>query len=387
MKVKVLHSDGDTLYKVTEVRLKTGAFVTPIKAIDLSKTSESLKISPKVRGLNEIHRPLKVSGLKSIMQTQEGQQLFERPLHASRNKAAARGDLNILFLDLDSTILSDNQLEFVENTVHSFSDFVAVPLVSQLGAHVKGLGSAEFREYLKFVDGFIERAEELNSKPIMGTIPALPWQITKELCEKYVDLGVRALCFDFAGKTPSATEERNIRPFLKLLRQRKLEEETLLYAINANTGKVARGQNSNVQPAKDIISYGFGFDILGQNHTPLKGPKEMFAKIKAKGPEVRIFDKETYSYHKAPLKSVSSVLPADSSIGVDKFRTFSSHLQLQAIVNMEQKALESMRLHQIIKERTVEKYLSRKKEMDAVDLKRISTARQAVLAKTLEDEW
>lgn len=391
MKVKTLYSDGDTLYKVTEVSVAGKQLTTPIKSLELARLPSAIQLNPKVSGLNEIYRTVDVAQLKTYMGSSTGSAVFERSIKSSLQKAASRGDVSVLFLDCEfpegsPPQLKATELEFLSDTAHAFSDIVTVPLVSGIHQRVESVDSPILPKYRKFVDSFVEEVEKLNHKPIMGTVPPLPWQITKDLCERYLAMGIRSFCFDFGGRPPSATEERNIRPFLKTLRAQKLEEKVLLYALNANPGKVAHKRSPGVISAKDIISFGFGFDILGQKHTRLKGPKEMYAAMASKGPQVRLFDKNIYGYRKADLRSVKTVMPSDSSVKADQFLTVSSFQSLQSAVNTEQQGLEAIRLRTIVKESEVTKYLAGKTALDPADYKKIAVARKEVEQKGL-DRW
>jgi len=392
VKVKTLHSDGETLYKVMKVSVAGKELITPAKALELSKLPSQPQLDPKVSGVNEIYRTLEVAELKTYMGSNASAAVLERPIKSSLAKAADRGDISVLFLECRSdqaslTDIKSAEVEFLSDTAYSFSDIVTVPLITGIQHHVERIDSPIVPKYRKFVESFVAEVQKLNNKPIMGTVPPLPWQITKDLCENYLAMGIRAFCFDFGGRTPSATEERNIRPFLKMLRAEKIEEKVLLYALNANPGKVANKRVPGTVSAKDIISFGFGFDVLGQKHTILKGPKEMYEALKKKGAQVRFFDKTIYGYRKAALKAVKTILPPDSSVTADQFQRASSPRALQSVVNMEQQGLESIRLRAIIKDSAVSKYLKGKAALDPVDYRKITVARKEVEKKDAQSRW
>jgi len=284
VKVKTLHSDGETLYKVMKVSVAGKELITPAKALELSKLPSQPQLDPKVSGVNEIYRTLEVAELKTYMGSNASAAVLERPIKSSLAKAADRGDISVLFLECRSD-----------------------------QASLTDIKSAEV-EFLS-------------------------------------------------------------------------EEKVLLYALNANPGKVANKRVPGTVSAKDIISFGFGFDVLGQKHTILKGPKEMYEALKKKGAQVRFFDKTIYGYRKAALKAVKTILPPDSSVTADQFQRASSPRALQSVVNMEQQGLESIRLRAIIKDSAVSKYLKGKAALDPVDYRKITVARKEVEKKDAQSRW
>jgi len=387
MKVKTRHLDGDTLYRVVEFTVGERTVQTPVKALELHKVPAGVALDPKIGGVSESFRTVARNQLKGWMTDGDRDRASLEAIKAAQARARARGDVHALFLELDSTSLSAHELEFVSDTAHAFSDIVAVPMEKDLHKAVKGEGSPEFKRYAGFVRAFVEEVEKHNGKPLMAMMPSLPWQFTKDLSKIYLDLGMRAFCFDFAGKTPSSTEERNIRPFLKRLREEGIEEETILYALNANTGKASKAGGTRVAPAKDILSFGFGFDVLGQKHIGLKGPKEMYEQMAKKGPQVRFFDKESYGYRRAALSAVSSILPPDTAVKPGAFRNPAVRSTLQGYVNMEQQAMEAKRLHRFIRESSVPSYQARKSAMDYSDRRRLVDARDSMARSESLDRW
>lgn len=388
MKVKVRHLDDDTLYRATEVQLRGGTLTTPVKALDLSKVTAGIPLGDDIGGVNEIWRTVKVDAIPRLMTDTEADRGFLSKVRTAFNKGQARGDVNVLFLALDSPRIDHNALEYLADTAYSYSDMVAVPLIQDIHKNVReGLRDPLFRAYVDTVQTFIEVVEQRNSKPLVGTIPPFPWLLNKEVSDLYVNLGVRAFCVDFGGRTPTAYEARNLRPFLRRLKEEELEDECILYAINANTGRAVAGFPPGVAPAKDVLSYGFGFDVLGQKHIGLKGPQEMFNRLQSQGPTARLFNKDTYAYQRVPLDDVDRIFPADTLVPRDAIKNLGRSPTIQAIVNMEQHGFEALRLRRVIRDAEVLGYLDTKSALQNRDKKQIREARAEVQGQKELEEW
>jgi len=388
VKVRTRKWDDDTLYRTAEFTVGDRTVQTPVKALELHKVPSGVVLDPKLGGVSECFRTVSKNQIAQWMTDSERDRASMASIVSAQRRAHERGDVHVLVMQLDTTEITNRELAFVSDTAHSFSDVVTVPLEKDLHKAVKGADSREFKRYVGFTRRFVEEVEKMNGKPLMAMVPSLPWQFTADLTKVYLDLGMRAFCFDFAGRTPSATEERNIRPFLKELRQQGIEEEVMLYALNANTGKAGKRSDGKISPAKDILSFGFGFDVLGQKHIGLKGPKEMYAKMAKQGPTARLFDKDAYGYRKSTLSGVGAVLPRDTQVSASAFRDSDVARGLQAYVNMEQQALEANRLRRIIGESSVPSYLQRKSAMEDSDRRRLKDARRSMSGTaSLDDEW
>ncbi len=387
MKVRTRSADDGTLYRVAEVALAGKTVQTPAKGISRQKVPKGMVLPPSAVGFSEAWRTVGKNQLSDWMTDAEKDRTSFGGLRVAQQKAAANGDLHLLIMQLDSVRLRRHELEFLSDTAHAFSDFVVVPLEKDLHKTAKGVGSRELAAYQKFVRQFVAEVEKLNGKPFMAMVPSLPWQLTRDLTTMYLDLGMQAFCFDFAGRTPSSTEARNIRPFLKELRERGIEEEALMYALNANTGRAGKSGDPNLAPAKDILAFGFGFDVLGMKHLALKGPPEMYDAMAKKGPQVRLFDKDAYGYRKAPLRGVRGILPKDSGVRPEWFGRAGRLSAFQTLANMEQHAFEAHRLRKVITEGGVEKYLARKSAMEEVDRRRMRDARAMMDPQGLDAYW
>lgn len=388
LKLKVEGGDDETLYRVTSLKIGSHTLQTPIKAMNLNKVTAGLKLNPAAGGLNEIWKSLEVSALKDLMTNRDALERWSATIRSSKAKGDARGDVNVVVLEIDSTKMKPKELEFLSDLAYGFTDIVVVPVVKELHKLVEGPASPALAEYLAFVKSFLEHVDALNNKPVMGTLPRLAWAQCQQVTQVYRKLGVDAYCLDFAGATPSTVDVLTLRPLLKSLKEDGLKDETLLYALNAGTGKSSKSLPPGVAPAKDVLAYGFGFDVLGQKHIALKGPKEMFEKMKKEEPGVRLFDKEAYAYRRVPVNKIGGALPKDAIIPAMAFKDPSAVKQLEAIVNMEQHGIEAARLRSVIKEDEIPTYLDGKSALDKGDLKKMHSARKELTTKQASfGEW
>ena len=354
--IKVTDIDDNTIYRVTNLKVGNKDIITPIKALDLSKMTSGIKLQKQVHGVNEIYRKVTTEKIKEMMTNKKAQSFFDYSINSAINKSDANSELNVLFLEHEGKDYPDGKiLEFISDNVHSFSDIVTLPLITDIENRISD--EKTFKEFITFLSRYVEEVEKLNKKPIMGIVPNIPWIFSEDLANFYLKNGINAFCFDFNGKNP-LTIERNIRPFLKAIKQEGQEEKSLFYCINANAGKISKGKN--IIPAKDILSFGFGFDILGLKHKKLKLPAELFEKIKQKGQRLRLFNKSDYGYYifeDSKLIKTSNSVPSDSSISAEDIIKRNA---LQNVFNMEQHGLEAINLRNIIKENSILPYLDKK---------------------------
>ncbi len=367
LKVESIDIDENTLYRIAKFRVNNKSITTPSRAIDLSLIKSNINIKNDVRGVNEVYKKLDEKKVNDLMTNTDSQKTFDYSINSSFNKSTPI-DLNLLILEYDGrNYPKGKMLEYISDNAHSFSDIVVLPAITNVD---KRIGIDKFDEFKTFLKDFIEETEKLNSKPIMGMVPTIAWIFMEDLAEFYIDNGIEAFCFDFNGKSPSSVE-RNLRPFLKAIRQRGLEEKSLLYAFNANPGKIAKYMG--VVPAKDILSFGLGFDILGLKHKVLKGPPELFEKLKKSEKKIRIFNKDDYSFHESGLKTIETIYPSDSSIDPEQFKKAPKTAidKIAKIVNIEQQGIEALRLRSIIKDNRIANYITSKANMKDSDKKTI----------------
>jgi hypothetical protein len=230
--IKVTDIDDNTIYRVTNLKVGKKDIITPIKALDLSKLTSGIKLQKQVHGVNEIYRKVTTERIKEMMTNKKAQSFFDYSINSAINKSDSSSELNILFLEHEGKDYPDGKiLEFISDNIHSFSDIVTLPLITDIENRISD--EKTFKEFITFLSRYVEEVKKLNKKTIMGIIPNIPWIFSEDLANFYLKNGINAFCFDFNGKNP-LTIERNIRPFLKTIKQEGQEEKSLFYCINVN---------------------------------------------------------------------------------------------------------------------------------------------------------
>ncbi len=193
----------------------------------------------------------------------------------------------------------------------------------------------------------------------------------------YAEKEIDSFVFDFDGKTPMSMRQ-TIRTFMRSLKKNDLLENSFIHSINANHGRF--NKNVNVVGAKDILSFGLGFDSLGEKHKPLRGPKEFFKKLKNREVnKLRLFNKEDYGYYKLNRNQIQEIYPNDSIIKMNSFENENlDSRNLQKSFNLEQIGLESIRLRDIIENQKALDYLSNKIQVKKEDYKKVVKMKKEV---------
>ncbi len=373
MKVSVKDTDADTLYRTTEIQVGGRRLRTPLKALNLHQYA---RVPLPVGGtaVNEVFRAVNVKHLGKAMTDMDAHTSLLNPIRLGTDAGRAHDAVSVVLLELDEITLDADKIAYVENMAY-MGDIVAVPMVDAL--HRAADPKKAFRDYVNFAKRFIDEVHKLNHKPILGTMPPLPWLLTRDLADAYMDAGVDGFLFDFAGRTPSAAESSGLRHLLKRLKEEDKLESTLFYAVNANAGRAAaKPLGPGMVSAKDILSFGFNVDVLGLKHIGLRGPKEMYDKLEANGPIVRLFDRSAYAYRDAVPADAPALLPTDTRVPLRLFDHQESWDRGRAIANMEQHAREAEHLRTVIREHRVRKYLGGKKALESSDMDLFLDARR-----------
>jgi len=381
IKITDEHDDEKTLFRSRKIHLNGKKITSPIKSIDMSKISSTLDVKQSIRSVNEIFRKLTPEKTTLLMKDADEQKAFDYSINSEINKTKDE-EINVFIVEYESQKYpTGKSLEYISDNVHSFSDLVTIPLIEDLSRNLKT--EKDFKEYLSFLNAFLGEIRRLNKKPIMGIVPMVPWIYMEDLANFYLKNGVNAFCFDFECKSPLSVG-RSLRPFFKVLNDEDLLGNSLLYALNVSTGKMVRA--SGIAPAKDILSFSIGFDILGQKHKMLRGPKELYEKMKKEEKKFRLFNKDDYGYYSLSLKGqLQKFYPKDSSIPIKTALQIAEKniSRVQSVVNMEQQGLESLILQDKIKNDEVIKHLQAKKNITDVDKKIIFKIRDQIISKAM----
>lgn len=339
LKIETVSDDNQrSLFRSQRIKAAGKSAVTPFRALDPSKFRTDIALNRNAFGFNEIYKEINPTRLAMLQKDPSEHDRFAREL-ANLSRRGQSNDFGVCFVRFipkgAGPFPNSKEIEFLTDISHSYSDLTPIPM---FGAKID---DSNFSKYIAFVQACLASIEELNQKPIMGSLPNLPRELYPKLLEFYSKEDINAFYFDFDGQTP---DHLKMRPILRHLHNNKLLEKSLLYGINAKPGRVLK--NTNVIPSKDFIAYGFGLDILGESHVGSKLPKVFFEKMKkAIGSQQenkkRIFMKSDYGYYKTSTRTeVESIFPTDTQITLDRIlgddqRTW------QKLFNMEQQAIET----------------------------------------------
>ncbi|MBC2708869.1 MAG: hypothetical protein HF977_14360 [ANME-2 cluster archaeon] len=376
--------DDDSLYVTKDLRINGKKLTTPTKSLNLSKTNSKLLFNDKTKGINELYKRFsltkdsKKNSIYSVLNFPDKLDKLNYELNSLTRKTNTDKEINILFIEYDDTKYPEKKpLEFILDTAYEYSDITPLPIIPKLPQRINS--ESEFEKYKTFLEESVEIIETLNHKPIMGIVPPALLFIP-DIIDIYAKKEIDAFVFDFDGKTPLSMRQ-TIRSFMRSLKEHDLLENSFIHSINANQGRF--NKDANVVGAKDILSFGFGFDSMGEKHKPLKGPKEFFEKLKNRDEnKLRLFNKEDYGYYKLSPNEIQEIYPDDSIIKMDSFANENLDVRiLQKSFNLEQIGLESIRLREIIDDQRALEYLSNKPCVKKEDYKKIAKMKKEVARK------
>ena len=374
--------DEESLYVTKELRINGKKIITPIKSLNLSKSNSNLQFNDKTRGINEIYKRFslnkstKKNSIYNLLSIPDKLTKFNYELNSLVRKTNHDSEINICFMEYDGVKYPEKKsLDFMVDTAYEYSDITPLPIIPKIPERI-GSDEREFIKYTNFLTESIETIETLNNQPIIGIVPPVQFFIN-DIVEFYAKKEIDAFVFDCDGKTPMSLHQ-TIRGFMRSLKQHDLLENSFIHLINANQGRF--NKDSNVVGAKDILSFGLGFDSMGEKHKPLKGPKEFFDKLKNREDnKLRLFNKEDYGYYKLSASEIGDIYPIDSIISTKDFENEQTDVRnLQKSFNLEQVGLEAIRLRSVIDDQESLKYLSNKSQVKKEDFKKIAKMKKFV---------
>lgn len=383
---KKVFPNEDSLYVTKEFRVNGKKLTTPIKSLNLSKSNSKLLLNDKIRGINEIYKRFslnkdsKKNSIYNVLNFPEKLNTFNYELNSLVRKTDIGKEINICFVEYDDTKYPEKKpLEFIVDTAYEYSDITPLPIIPKIPQRI-GSDENAFLKYKTFLEESLEIIETLNNKPIMGIVPPVQFFIS-DIVEFYAKKDIDTFVFDFDGKTPLSMHQ-TIRSFMRSLKHHELLENSFIHSINANQGRF--NKDANVVGAKDILSFGLGFDSMGERHKPLKGPKDFFEKLKNREDnKLRLFNKEDYGYYKLSANEIGEIYPIDSIIEMESFANKNFDMKfLQKSFNSEQIGLESIRLREIINDQEALYYLSNKTQVKKEDFKKIAKMKKEVSKPT-----
>lgn len=188
-----------------------------------------------------------------------------------------------------------------------------------------------------------------------------------------------AFCFNFDGRTVNAVNQLSnmVSPLMRRIGRENFVEDVLFYALNAHRGRTIK--NKDYAPARDFMSFGFGFDILGDKHVSWNLPPSVFKKMKKKRPEFQFFHKEAYFYRSYPYSTLSHNLPNDTKLDPDRILQLKNRKYLlQALLNAEQEGKEANNLRPTIDEGRTTEYIETKQGIEEENVEKMKKVKNEV---------
>lgn len=375
LQVKPLAFDknDETLYGSKEITLDDKRIFTPIVSLDTRQITHNEQLANAAKGLNEIYRRLdtKNKPLKRIIFNRNRQDAFNYKIQTEHNRTDSSKEVTLCILEYAGyTYPLGRELEFILDTAYSFSDIVPLPPLPRITATIDD--ESKFDQYQIFLEEVIHfLRSNKHKKPVMGVIPRLAYAFVADLMEFYIDKDINAFYVDFEARNPT-TFKQNLLPVFRTLAQHDMTEKSFIYAHNIDAGRIVRA--SDIVNAKDILSFGFGFDAMGRRHKARKMPKEVRQKLNTLPNRLRLFNKADYGYYRImnPRK-IREIYPSDSSFLINTFSTGNIHLlrRYEKLFNTEQLGLEAFRVRQIVKDGVPTKYLATKNHVKKKHIKLI----------------
>lgn len=316
--------------------------------------------------INEIFKKFTLNGtqrtnnLNNILTSDKYESSINRTI-----KSSIQSNTNIFFVDYaDSLMPEQSHIEALSDLQYSYSDIVVTPLCSKIVKDENGAKSLD--NFLTITNHFLDVVETLNHKSIMGVIPLkIPRLNIEDVLKNYSDRDITSFVIDFDGKSVTSTGSK-IRMLMRLMKEYGILDESFLYGINSNEGKFAKDA-TEVQ-ANDFIASGFGIDIVGMNHVPPNMPSHMWKELEKKEPTFRLFNKDTYGYHKISEQDAIQLGLSNRKM-VNNFNNTEKHT--------ESKEIQS----QLIKNSSVEGYITTKSQINEKIIRDIKGIRKIVYKK------
>lgn len=369
LSIKDVKVSEDSLYKTQKIKVGNKTIETPGKAIDIRKMPTNLKFSEEIRDIKEIYRTFTADSIKQASSTNKEQEINGQ-LTRYRIRDSTPNQITLTFSEFDGKYFpNEKEIELLTDINYSNSDITPLPLVPNICKIITTETIHTFKDYLKTA---IKKIEELNHQPIMGIIPlSIPRDFLPDILEVYENEGINAFCVDFQGGTVSSASSK-IRQLHRLLNHKRMLENSLLYTLNLSSGKLIK--DKEIIPARDILSFGMGFDVIGGQHIKPRLPPSVWKRINelknVEENKTRLFNKSDYGYYKISRSAVHQIYPKDSKVPISWLQNVKTNKNVDKVFNMEQQAIESRYLREILNENIKPlKYVEAKKQVDPKDIK------------------
>jgi len=391
LEVKPLAYDknDETLYGSKEVSLEEKRILTPIVSVDTRLITRKDQLATATKGLNEIYRKFDSDSLKETVFNRNRQEEFNYRVETERNKIDPSKEMTICILEyIGNNYPLGRELEFILDTAYIFSDIVPVPTLPKITETISEESKFDhYQIYLKEMIRFLRGNSK--EKPIMGVVPRLAYGFVANLMEFYIEEGINAFYVDFEARNPT-TFKQNLFPVFRALTQHDMIDNSFIYAHNVDAGRFVKA--SEVVDAKDILSFGFGFDAIGRRHKEKKMPKEYWQKLNTLPNKLRLFNKNDYGYYRiVNSHRIREMYPSDSSFPINTFsrglsENISTLRRYERLFNTEQLGLEAFRIRQIVKDSIPTVYLNSKRYVKKKSIKLMKRFKDDLLRKRYEQK-
>lgn len=285
--------DDDVYLKSGKLKLNHKTVKTPLKSFTLNDLRNDVNINEEVKFSNEIFKKFTKQSLQDHVSGVKDAGKLHLDINRNMRKASS-DELNFCFTTLNHTVFPQTkEIDLLTNISYIYSDATPLPLIHNLFRPNEDASKA-YEEFTNFMGQCIESINRLNNKAILGVIPSsMPPYYIQKLIEFYHDNNITSFAFDFENKT-HARLVGHLREMMVSIVNLDILDESFTYSCNTQRGRASK--MSDVIKARDILVYNFGFDIVGNNHMPLKIPFNDSEKFKNSF-NVRLFNNKDYGHH------------------------------------------------------------------------------------------
>jgi hypothetical protein len=346
----------DLLLKSQKIIIEGKKFQTPIKTIDASKLRSDIQVAEEVKGLNETYKTFNEKRLGEYITGEKDESKINKELDRYKEKTNSKKEATICFVSYEEKKFPNERgIDFLMDIAHEFSDATPLPLLPLLFRDDKRDFPIKINEYRDFMKKCIESINKLNNKPILGVIPEItPSTYISDLIAFYYDNDITSFVYDFNGKVPSGMKTK-LRRMMIALKDVDLLEKSFLYSANANNGKMIK--NAPIIRARDILTFGYGFNALGDQHIRRRFPPDIAKMLKERmrkeKPMIRLFNDRDYGYYKTSDVSIlEKMYPTEKTlIPFENFKIYNTKTKCsQVLFNNERLGEEAIKYREMIKE-------------------------------------
>jgi hypothetical protein len=385
MNIRPKKIDERTLTKRRLIEVNGSRIETPTIAKPVDKVRRDERIGGPST-INEVYCHVTARKLKD---SRRGNTSFADNIQRSVRKADDDEAVIVLVSLQEGIELIEDYMEHLLDILIPAGDFLPVPLMPQLAGEVQrdgGLSDEAYQTYRKNASNFVSLAQERDAEVnLVGTIPALGWEFTRDLFDLYAESGVRAFCLNFNRTRLTASRQISmVQPLMRNIAERDLEDQTMFYAINLNRQDV--DSELGGRPAEVIAAVNAGIDIVGGLHqSPSASPKFFEDTEEKQHEKFRLFDRDDLIYRNIPFVELVDWFPEESSFEVhyileEARKSDTRRRRLQKLVNAEQIALATADLQSAVDEDTTLDYLTESPGITPSMLRTTETVREALAA-------